>query len=943
MNNRYIITLLIALGFTSFVYAQEGFLVTGKIIDSLNKEAVNGATVKVKGTKKLVIASADGSFQLKVLQKLPITLEISSVGFKEQEFEVTDKTSSLSFTLNAQNVYSGQVVVTASRVSENILKSPVSIEKLSLTAIKESPAPTFYDAIENVKGVQATTLSLGFKVYNTRGFSGTTNSRFLQMVDGVDNISPGIGAPIANAVGPTELDIESVELIPGAASAVYGLNAVNGISNLKTKSPFKYQGISVYHRTGANHVDGKYLPLSLFTETSVRYAKAFGNHFAFKINGSYSQGKDWVADDRTDQYFTTGNKTNTAVAAANPAGDLINNYGDEYNSDLKTIKLADGKTYDVSRTGYLEKDLTNYDVKNTKADASIYYKFNSSLQASYTYRIGNATNNYQRGNRIRLNGEQIQQHSFEIKNNDFFIKAYYTQENTGPDSYNFRPLAENIDLAFKKPTQWYNDYTNGFATAYNSNGHNTLQAFQAARNHADSGRFIPGKASFDNVKNKIVHTNNWDTIGAQLLLKSAFYHIEGQYDFSSILKSKILQILVGGNYRKYIVTPDGNEYINPAVLNNPKAANDDFFYYTYGGFVQGAVKLFKNKLKITGSLREDQTEYFDPKLNPRIAAVYSPKDNHNFRASYQNGYRFPTLFEGFAFVNNGGVRRLGGLKVTAGSLNVFENSYLNTSVTAFKNAVNADINNGITKNTAIKNQTGLLVKSTYDYLKPEHLNTVELGYKGILLDSKLFVDVDYYFNLYDNFIGQLDVTQPIRGTIGQTGGANDSTAYFAYSGGSSVKKYKMWTNSKSTISNQGVDLSAIYTVYKKFNLGLNVSYTGVNNITSSDAFTPAFNTPDWISNVSFSNKEVVKNVGFNIVWHWQDAFYWNSPLANGIVNAYSTLDAQVNYHIPTIYTTVKLGASNILNTYHTQYIGGPSIGGFYYLSITFDAPFKSNK
>ena len=205
------------------------------------------------------------------------------------------------------------------------------------------------------------------------------------------------------------------------------------------------------------------------------------------------------------------------------------------------------------------------------------------------------------------------------------------------------------------------------------------------------------------------------------------------------------------------------------------------------------------------------------------------------------------------------------------------------------------------------------------------------------------MDVDYYFNVYDNFIGQLDVTQPIRGTIGQTGGANDSTAYFAYSGGSSVKKYKMWTNSKSTISNQGLDLSAIYTVYKKFNLGWNVSYTGINNISSSDAFTPAFNTPDWISNVSFSNKEVVKNVGFNIVWHWQDAFYWNSPLANGIVNAYSTLDAQVNYRIPSVYTTVKLGASNILNTYHTQYIGGPAVGGFYYLSITFDAPFKSNK
>lgn len=942
MRSKLLITFISIILLNLKSYSQGAYIISGKILDTSNTQPLAGAVVRIKGTKFATAAKDDGSFELKAFQKLPIVIQVSSLGYKSEEFTITDNANSkLSISLYAQNQFAGQVVVTASRRSESIMKSPVTIEKLDLRAIKESPAPTFFDALENLKGVQMTTLSIGYKVPNTRGFAGTTNSRFLQMVDGIDNISPGIGAPVANAVGPTELDIESVELIPGAASAVYGLNAINGISNLKTKNAFQYQGLSLYFKQGVNHVDGKDISPSIYSEYAIRFAKAYGK-FAFKINGSYSNGTDWIANDTTDQYYSAGNKTNTALGTGtnNPGADLINKYGDEYNSDLKTLTLQ-GKTYDVSRTGYFEKDLTDYAVKNSKVDVSLYYKFTSSLQASYTYRIGTVTNNYQRGNRIRLDGEQIQQHAFEIKDNNFFLKAYYTSENTGGNgSFNFRPLAENIDMAFKKSPQWWNDYTTAFNSAYLSNGANISAAHLAARASADNGRYIPGTPAFAAIKDKIIHTNNWDTVGAQLLLTSSFYHIEGQYDFSNIIKNKSLQLLAGGHYRRYTVTPDGNEYINPASLTDASKASDNFFYYNYGSFVQATKKVFDDKLKITASLRVDKTQYFDAKLNPRIALVYSPTDLNNFRASYQNGYRFPTLFEGFAFVNNGGVRRLGGLRITAGTLNVFENSYLNSSVTAFKNAVNADISAGSTKNTAIANEKGILVQSNYDYIQPEHLNSFELGYKGVLFNNKLFVDLDYYFNVYDNFIGQLDVTQPIRGTIGQAGGSNDSTAYFVYTGGTSVKKYKMWTNSKSKVSNQGFDIGLNYNVYKKYNIGANVSYAALAEVASADAFTPAFNTPQWITNVSFGNREILKNTGFNIVWHWQQEFYWNSPLANGIVPSYSTIDAQVNYRVPSINTTFKLGGSNLFNTYHTQYIGGPSIGGFYYLTFIFDTNFK---
>lgn len=920
-------------------FAQNPYIISGKIYDSVNHLSLGAASIRIKGSATGTVSADDGSFQLKTAQKLPLTLVVTSIGFKPLEFTVhEDGSRNVQISLNTQNVLVDQVVVTASRVSESILRSPVTIEKLDLRAIKESPAPTFYDALENIKGVQMTTLSLGYKVPNTRGFSGTTNSRFLQMVDGVDNISPGIGAPVANAVGPTELDIESVELIPGAASAIYGLNAINGIANLKTKSPFQYEGLSVYQKIGVNHVSDPDHAAALYTESAIRWAKVLSPHFAFKLNAAHSEGTDWIANNRHDQYFDAGNKTNTALAADNPAADLINRYGDEYNSDLKTLTLK-GKKYDVSRTGYLEKDLTDYAVRNTKFDASLHWKPSAATEIAYTYRIGVVTNNYQRGNRVRLDGERIQQHALDVRARDFSVKAYYTYENTGNNSFNYRPLGENIDMAFKKSPQWWNDYTDAFNKAYDANGGNVQASHDAARSTADNGRFLPGTPAFDSVRNKIIHTNNWDTVGAQMLLKSAFVHIEGQYDWSRLIPG--IQLLTGFNYRNYIVTPDGNNYVNPGAWADPKLANTDFHYFTYGGFVQATKQLFDDKLKVTASVRVDKTQYFDPKVNPRVALVYSPTVQHNFRLSFQNGYRFPTLFEGFAYVNNGGVRRLGGFHSVSEHLQAFENSYINSSVTAFKNAVNADVNANGTgyQATAIQKEANLLVQSTYDYIQPEHINSFEAGYKGVWLDNKLFVDVDYYFSAYDHFIGQLDITQPKTGTIG--GEVNVNTATQVYNG--QVTKYKMWTNSKSRVTNQGVELGASYNFYGKFTFTANASYAAIVSAESTDAFTPAFNTPSWITNVSIGNREILKNTGFNVGWHWQNAFYWNSPLAAGNVPAYSTIDAQVNYRIPKLFSTLKLGTTDLFNTRYYQYLGGPTIGGFYYLTIVFDTNMGKQK
>src|SRR5215216_2957871 len=103
--------LLFILFFTSGAIAQDSYIISGKITDSVNKENLEGATVTIKGTKTGTYTRHDGSFELKTSAKLPIVLVVSSIGYKTQEFLVDNNTKGLSINLNSDNLLIEQVVV----------------------------------------------------------------------------------------------------------------------------------------------------------------------------------------------------------------------------------------------------------------------------------------------------------------------------------------------------------------------------------------------------------------------------------------------------------------------------------------------------------------------------------------------------------------------------------------------------------------------------------------------------------------------------------------------------------------------------------------------------------------------------------------------------------------------------------------------------------------
>lgn len=824
---------------------------------------------------------------------------------------------------SVRKIQLNEIIVTASRIPESVLKSPVSIELLDARQIRLSAQPSYFDAIENLKGVQLLTPSLGFKVYNTRGFANPTNVRFVQLVDGMDNQAPHIGAPIANALAPSDLDIQRVEIVPGAASALYGLNALNGIAQLITKDPFTSTGLSVSQKTGLNHINDALSPAKVFSETSLRYAQVVGSRLAIKINLTYQRGYDWIARDVTD-LNPNANASLGLTGTDNPGRDLVNNYGDE-SANRRTLTIG-GKKYVVARTGYFENETTDLSLNNLRGDIGIFWRLRPTLTLSYRYKAATLDNVYQRTNRFRLDNYILDQHGVTLESPSVQIRAYRTRENTG-NSYNIRSMAENIDKSFKSDNQWFTDFTNQF-TASTTAGQSVTDALTSARTQADAGRPQPGSAPFNEQVAKLRDINNWD-VGAALRVKSWMYHIEGQVEPTRVLWSSFRQktgidLLAGFDYRRYVVYPDGNYFINP-----DRSTDHNLIYDKTGGFVQASRSFFHDRLNLRGSLRVDKNRYFDPRVNPRISLVFSPVENHNFRASYQTGYRFPSLFEAFSNVNSGGVKRVGGLRIM--SQGIFESSYFRTSIDAFQAAINTDVNtNKLTTDQAIQKNKGLLKPNTYTYLKPEQVNSMEVGYKGLFFTRKLYVDVDFYYNVYHNFIAQVEANIP-------RGKNPDSLAYYL-ADRNQQDRYRLWTNSKTTVYNYGSSLGLRYSAGRNWVLSGNASLARLDRTDQGDGLEEAFNTPKWITNVGLSNADLWQNVGFSVNYKYQSSFLWQSSLATGIVPAINTFDAQVSYTLRKSATgsgplSIKFGGTNLLNRPYTTFTAGPSVGAFYYTTI----------
>jgi hypothetical protein len=202
-------------------FSQTSVTITGNVRHAQTLDRVPAVSVTIKGTSIGTFTDDHGNFKLNTTQAQPFVLVFSSIGFETQEVRVENASGGLDIKLAPASSLGREVVVSATRGAIRSLESPVSIERMGATTAHEVPGASFYDAITNLKGVDAVTSSMLFKSLGTRGFNGSGNTRMNQLVDGMNNQAPGLNFAVGNIVGLSELDLDNVELLPGASSALY--------------------------------------------------------------------------------------------------------------------------------------------------------------------------------------------------------------------------------------------------------------------------------------------------------------------------------------------------------------------------------------------------------------------------------------------------------------------------------------------------------------------------------------------------------------------------------------------------------------------------------------------------------------------------------------------------------------------------------------------------
>ncbi|MFN4145561.1 MAG: TonB-dependent receptor domain-containing protein [Runella sp.] len=969
--------------------------ISGSVTDADTRNELIGVSIQVKGKVIGTISDVKGNFSLTTTTPTPFTIVVTSIGYQTQEIQITGDRSDLKIAMKEQPLLGQEVVVSASRVEESVLQSPVTVEKMDIRAMQSTPAPSFYDALRNIKGVEMSTQSLTFSNFNTRGFSGNGNVRVVQMVDGMDNQAPGLNFSVANIVGASELDVESVELLPGAASALYGPNAINGLLLTTTKSPFLYQGVSAYAKLGMMNADNRTkrysdakLGATPFYDVAFRYAKAFNNKFAFKINAAFLTAQDWQATDYRDQSLVNGFGLE-GTRATNRGYNGVNIYGDidpgitmfqvlrsalaspalaQLNAGVNQLAgllgpaagLTQAQAYDriltdlyaqplgfnLSRTGYRERDLVDYTARSLKFNGSLHYRITENVEAILQANWGRGTTVYTGADRYYIDNFILGQYKLELKGSNFFVRGYTTQENSG-DAYavgiaglgvnnSWRFVNNRIDTS---PTSNFFGAFAGtyagasfpvFAQALQRNlalGQAPLLAYQNALTATAAGSaqylaaafnaignnapaFVPGTPEFERQLAAVTSRpipGDANGVGAKFLDRTNMYHIEGMYNFNKQIDPKTIELIVGGNYRIYNLNSNGTIFFNEAGRGTEPSIREF-------GFYAQAVKTIAEKLKLTGSIRYDKNENFKGQFSPRLSAVYSGGKAANFRASYQTGFRIPTTQNQFIDLLTPQARLIGGLPVV-------RNFY--------------GLQNGV---LALTPQG--LRPFTFTEFKPERVQTFELGYKG-LIGNKLLIDAYYYNSTYKDFVGSIALIQ-------NAGQATQQT-------------YSMPYNYDKDIKTQGFGIGLDYSLPRNFTAGFNISNNTLNaggvtmfndkpnvNILD-DGFQVGFNTPKYRYNVSFGNRNIGgSGWSFNAVWRHQQAFDWQASLGTQAINvsthptnrptipAFSTLDMQVSKKISSIKSILKVGGSNILGTQYTTGWGNPTVGAMYYLSLTFD-------
>ena len=925
-----------------------------------------GANIIIAGTSSGVVADFDGNFTLTTNENLPFTIKVSSVGFSTQTQEVTSNNQTITVTLD-EGSFLDEVVVSASRVSQRIFDSPITVEKYSLKQIERTPSADFFEGLQNVKGVQMNQTGLVFSQVNTRGFATAYNEGFVTLVDGMNTQAPVFGFAVGNLIGPSELDVQSVELIPGAASALYGMDAYKGIMSITTKNPFDHEGVNVYYRSGVTQqVAGGD---NEFSDFGVRLAKKLSDKWAVKVSVSAKQGTEWAAADTRHKNDCSNCGEGSIVEGYDPRSpdyDAVNEYGQQLISsqdvwgalaafvgedNANALSAAAPDYWDAIRTtGYMETDLFGNEASNIKGNAGIYYRPNSDTEISLSTLYGTGEAPLPAGNaRYNIKDFVVQLHKFEIKSGGLTARAYYTAEDAGKTT---QSSALGTSVALAQPggieSGWGGAYLANYLGALAGGAanvpaflgqivgdvftggqsfnnlvgvENSLNAHSFARSQADLNMLMPGTPEFNtavaNSTNQPILTFNENNgaLGAVIKDVSTVTTFEANYDFKDEIE--FANIVIGGIYRNFTLDTDGTLYTD---------YDAPIEYKEFGMYGQLQKDLFDDNVSLTASLRYDKVEVMeDANITPRLGLLFKLSENKNLRLSAQVGYRNPTNQDKFIGLYNGEEVLLGSTRQNIDRFATNLGGFDWTGNQVFQTAINK---------SAWDNGSNV-VSEILDYVEAEKVTSYDIGYRYNTKDFT--IDMNAYWSDYSNFIGTNSVYVPVDVVVGQfeAAGLSNAQATFGAMDAGAFAQFGVDANLDVPFSTHGFSLEAI----KKFSstMTFNFIYEYNKLVYTAEAnsnFELSWNTPEHRVKFGFDSK-ITDNISLGVNARYNTEYYYESSFIDATIDSNTVMDAKLTFNLPIIYSGLKIevGGNNIGGQEYVSIPGSGNIGSLYYAGV----------
>lgn len=958
---------MIAVLFSTIIFAQT--TVTGSVSDE-NNNPIPGANVVASATTGTV-ADFDGNFSLSVDQMPPFSITVSSVGFDSVTVNVTASNLNFNVQLTESQNLLDEIVVSASRIAERLFESPVTIEKFDYKDIAQSTGADFYSSLEGLKGVQINSGGLFLQQVNTRGFSTVYNNGFVQLVDGMNNEAPGLGFSAGNLLGIHELDIQSVELMPGAASALYGANATKGILFMNSKNPFDFQGVSATYKHGLT--SQKAAGENAYYDFAFRAANKFSDKFAAKVTVSYQEGEDWHAVDYRDINHLDGRYIDGTVEAQNPRDfpdyDGVNVYGDigqvfDMTAAFRGVVLPSlvqqgllsmaaaqqvsaifgayspnfFGNYQINASGYNEVDLIDNKASSFKTDIAFHYKPTEDSEIILNSKMGTGNTMLHASNRNQMKNFSLQQHKIEYKNRNLGLRFYHTSESSG-NTHDVSALGAVMTIA--QPgglNAYFGNYIGSYFTAlpglidpnpivglntlvyYASLGYTLndiigkggdLGVHAAARAAADTNMLVPGSAAWNTTYETAV-SNGIDVFagGAGILDTSQSNSFEADYNLQDLVEG--VDIIVGASYRDYILRSNGTlftDYDTPIE------------YTDMGLYAQAQKSVLGGAVKLTGSMRYDKSEFFEGTVTPRIGALINLSENQNIRVSYQTGFQNPAAQDQYIGLDIGQAVLMGSSPDNVDRFNMRLRGASGNSYTVTGNQVK---NNSFTLASV---QAGAPVAAgDLGNVGPQNVKSFDLGYR--VNGKKTALDINAYYTKWDNFISAVNVITPLYGT------SSNMMGLVALSQGD-FKVFSYDANTDEIVNTYGVSAGFETSILNTFDLSGTYSYNKMEFDNPNTDYEAGFNTPENRVVLTLGSAKLANNFSFNVTAKYHDNFMWQqSGFIDAMIPANTTFDASMLFQLPSLNSRVKIGGTNLGGEEYFAMPGSGAIGSQFYVGLT---------